>query len=85
AGLAVRAPSSGRYWGRPAPGKPPFVSVGDELQPGQTVCLLEVMKTFHRVTYGGDGLPARGRVATIAPADGDDLAAGDVIIEVVEA
>jgi 3-methylcrotonyl-CoA carboxylase beta subunit len=85
AGPALRAPSSGRYWARPAPDKPPFVSVGDTVTAGQTICLLEVMKTFHRVTYGGPDLPERGRVVAIRPADGDDLTADDVIIEVAPA
>ncbi len=79
--IAIRAPSSGRYWARPSPDKPAFVSVGDVVTAGQTVCLLEVMKTFHRVTYAGADLPERGRVLAIRPADGDDLAAGDVLIE----
>jgi len=48
---------------------------------GQTVCLLEVMKTFHRVTYAGADLSERARVLAIRPADGDDLAAGDILIE----
>jgi hypothetical protein len=39
------------------------------------------MKTFNRVVYGGDEMPPVARVAAIAPADGDDLAAGDVILE----
>jgi acetyl-CoA carboxylase biotin carboxyl carrier protein len=79
-GLSFRAPTSGRYYGRPAPDKPPFVTVGDDIAVGQTVCLLEVMKTFHRVTYGGDDLPSRARVTAIRPADEDDLSAGDVIL-----
>ena len=61
-GLVFRAPTSGRFYSRSTPGKPPFVSVGDELGPGATVCLLEVMKTFNRVTYGGPGLPERAKV-----------------------
>jgi acetyl-CoA carboxylase carboxyltransferase component/biotin carboxyl carrier protein len=84
-GLAVRAPSSGRYWARPAPDKPPFVSVGDLVTAGQTVCLLEVMKTFHRVTYGGPGLPERARVTAVRPQDGDDLTAEQVILELAPA
>jgi len=84
-GLAVRAPSSGRYWARPAPDKPPFVSVGDLVTAGQTVCLLEVMKTFHRVSYGGPGLPERARVTAIRPQDGDDLDADQVILELAPA
>lgn len=79
-GLAFRAPTSGRLYLRPAPDRPPFVQVGDELEAGQTVCLLEVMKTFNRVTYGGQGLPARARVKAILPHNEDDLAAGDIIV-----
>jgi acetyl-CoA carboxylase biotin carboxyl carrier protein len=47
---------------------------------GQTVCLLEVMKTFHRVTYGGAGLPDRAKVIAIAIADDADVNPGDVIL-----
>jgi acetyl-CoA carboxylase biotin carboxyl carrier protein len=56
------------------------VQPGDELTVGQTVCLLEVMKTFHRVTYGGKGLPERARVQSVLPAEESDLNAGDIIL-----
>jgi acetyl-CoA carboxylase biotin carboxyl carrier protein len=80
-GLAFRAVSSGRFYGRPAPSKAPFVEIGQEIERGHTVCLLEVMKTYSRLVYGGEGLPERARVVAIRPSDGDDLAAGDVILE----
>lgn len=79
-GLVFRAPTSGRFYGRAAPGKPAFISVGDELHPGATVCLLEVMKTFHRVTYGGAGLPERARVREVLVADGADVTSGDPLL-----
>lgn len=79
-GLVFRAPTSGRFYGRPSPDKPPFVVVGDELAPGTTVCLLEVMKTFHRVTYGGGGLPERARVRDVLVADGADVTSGDPLL-----
>ncbi len=79
-GLVFRAPTSGRFYSRSAPGKPAFVSVGDELGPNATVCLLEVMKTFHRVTYGGPGLPERAKVREIFVADGADVTAGDPLL-----
>ena len=80
AGLVFRAPTSGRFYGRATPEKPPFVAVGDELGQGATVCLLEVMKTFHRVTYGGPGLPERARVRAILIADGADVTAGEPLL-----
>jgi acetyl-CoA carboxylase biotin carboxyl carrier protein len=56
------------------------VSVGDEIACGQVVCLLEVMKTFNRIEYGGHGLPGRARVLAVLPSDGDDLEAGQPVL-----
>jgi acetyl-CoA carboxylase biotin carboxyl carrier protein len=79
-GLVFRAPTSGRFYGRSAPDKPPFVAPGAQLAHGATICLLEVMKTFHRVTYGGPGLPDTARVRSVLVADGDDVNAGDPLL-----
>jgi acetyl-CoA carboxylase biotin carboxyl carrier protein len=79
-GLVFRAPTSGRFYGRSAPDKPPFVAPGAQLVHGATICLLEVMKTFHRVTYGGPGLPDTARVRSVLVADGDDVNAGDPLL-----
>jgi acetyl-CoA carboxylase biotin carboxyl carrier protein len=79
-GLVFRAPTSGRFYGRPSPDKPAFVTAGAELAAGATICLLEVMKAFHRVTYGGDGLPERARVRAVLVADGADVNAGDALL-----
>ncbi len=80
-GLVLKAPSSGRYYGRPGPGKDAFVKVGDVLTQGQTVALLEVMKTFNRVLYGGASLPERARVTAIVPAEESDVQSGSVLLE----
>lgn len=79
--LVFVAPSSGRFFARPAPDKPAFVKDGDTIKVGQTVAILEVMKTFNRIQFGGAGLPNEARVVRVVPADGDDLDAGDVILE----
>lgn len=76
AGHVFRAPTSGRFFGRPAPDKPPFLVPGALLEPGAVVCLLEVMKTFHRVAYAGE--PARVREVLVA--DGADVNAGDPLV-----
>lgn len=80
-GILFTAPTSGRFYGRPDPDMPPFVAVGDAIKTGQTICLLEVMKTFNRVTYGGEGMPEHATIKAIFPEDGQDLSAGDPIIE----
>lgn len=81
-GHVFSSPSHGRFYARQSPGKAAFVSVGEVIERGRTVALLEVMKTFNRVIYGGDHLPARARVLSVVPADGADLETGDAILEV---
>ena len=60
AGDAVLATSPGIFWRSPAPGEPPFVSVGDRVESDSVVCIVEVMKLMNRVTAG-----TRGTVAAI--------------------
>jgi acetyl-CoA carboxylase biotin carboxyl carrier protein len=84
AGLVFRAPTSGRFYGRPSPDKPAFVEAGRELTTGATVCLLEVMKTFHRVTYGGHDVPPRARVREVLVVDGADVNQGDPLLALEE-
>lgn len=81
-GLVFRSPLSGRFYVRAGPGKDAFVKVGDVIETGRTVALLEVMKTFNRVAYGGDGLPSSARVLEVAPSDESDVDEGDVLLRV---
>ncbi|MEZ4225849.1 MAG: biotin/lipoyl-containing protein [Polyangiaceae bacterium] len=81
-GEHFRAPSSGRFYSRPAPGKAPFIEVGDTLVSGTPVALLEVMKTFNRITYGGAGLPERARVVRVLVDDGADVEMGQPLLEI---
>ncbi|MCS7240377.1 MAG: acetyl-CoA carboxylase biotin carboxyl carrier protein [Candidatus Bipolaricaulota bacterium] len=48
-GIIVRSPVVGTFWIRPAPGEPPFVKVGDLVQPGQVLCIVEAMKVMNEV------------------------------------
>ena len=80
---AFTAPHSGRFWHRSAPGDPPFVEVGSVIEAGQTIGLIEVMKTFTHLAYEpGDALPARARVIALPADDGAEVDEGDALIEV---
>ena len=46
----VTAPMVGTYYAAPAPGEPPFVSVGDEVAANQTLCIVEAMKLMNEIT-----------------------------------
>lgn len=45
----ITAPLVGTFYAAPAPERPPFVSAGNQVKKGQTVCLLEAMKTMIEV------------------------------------
>ena len=45
----IIAPIPGVFYRRPAPDKDPFVQEGDEVEAGQTVGVIEIMKQFTEV------------------------------------
>jgi len=47
--IPINAPILGTFYRCPEPGAPPYVNVGDIIKEDDTVCLLEVMKTFNAV------------------------------------
>ena len=47
--IEVRAPMVGTFYRAPAPEEPPFVNVGDRIQVGQTLCILEAMKLMNEI------------------------------------
>jgi len=62
-GLAtITAPMLGTFYRAEAPGKPPFVDVGERVEPDTIVCIIEVMKMMNSVTAG-----VSGTIAVILP------------------
>lgn len=45
----VKSPIVGTYYDAPAPGAPPFVRVGDQVEPGQVLCIIESMKLMNEI------------------------------------
>ncbi len=54
--VRVESPMPGVFYRGADPGSPPFVSVGDVVRAGQTLCLIEAMKLFNELKADGDGL-----------------------------
>ena len=70
---AIAAPLVGTFYAAPAPEQPPFVMPGDRVKKGQTVCLLEAMKTMIEVPAPcdcviGEVLKANGELAAFGEA-----------------
>lgn len=74
----VRAPLSGIVHLQPAPAQPPFVQVGQPVQAGATVCIIEAMKVFNSVRAERDGT-----VEAVLVAPGDDVEAGQTLMRIV--
>ena len=48
-GIAIKSPMVGTFYTAPSPDEPPFVSVGDSVDPSTVVCLVEAMKVFNEI------------------------------------
>ncbi|GGG71121.1 acetyl-CoA carboxylase biotin carboxyl carrier protein [Corynebacterium pelargi] len=48
-GEVVKSPMVGTFYAAPQPGAPAFVKVGDEVEVGQVLCIVEVMKLMNNI------------------------------------
>jgi oxaloacetate decarboxylase alpha subunit len=71
---AVTAPMVGTFYTAPSPGAAPFVSVGDTVTEGQTLCILEAMKLMNEITAERPGI-----IREVALADGSPVEYGTVL------
>ena len=74
-GNAVTSPMVGTVYVAPKPGDPPFVSVGDMVQEGQTLLIIEAMKHMNQIPA-----PASGKVIDILVDDGRPVEFGETLI-----
>ncbi|XP_021285969.1 biotin carboxyl carrier protein of acetyl-CoA carboxylase, chloroplastic-like [Herrania umbratica] len=51
----LKCPMAGTFYRSPAPGAPPFVKVGDKVQKGQVVCIIEAMKLMNEIEADQSG------------------------------
>jgi len=66
---AVTSPMVGVAYLSPEPGAPPFVTQGQSVAGGQTLLLIEAMKTFNQIKAPKAGTVARILVASGAPVE----------------
>ncbi len=79
---AVVSPTDGTFYRRASADAAPFVDVGGRVRGGQPVGLVEVMKTFNQVLYGGPGFPEEAEVVEVRCGDGEEVRAGQVLVVV---
>ena len=74
-GPAITAPLVGTFYAAPAPEQAPFVAPGDRVEKGQTVCLLEAMKTMIEVPA-----PCACVIDEVLKANGELAAFGEALM-----
>jgi oxaloacetate decarboxylase alpha subunit len=62
----INAPLAGTFYASPGPGKPALVNVGDTVEAGQKVCMVEAMKLFNEI-----GAEKACRIAAMLVKDGE--------------
>lgn len=78
--LEVRSPTDGVFYRSPALAAKPYLCAGDRVKTGQPVGLIEVMKTFNPIAYGGAGLPDEAEVVEVVAADGQEVRSGQALV-----
>jgi acetyl-CoA carboxylase biotin carboxyl carrier protein len=71
-GDVVNSPMVGTVYLQPEPGAPPFVRVGDTVAEGQTLLIIEAMKTMNPIPA-----PRAGRILEMLVADGQPVEFGE--------
>lgn len=75
--LEIKAPMVATFYVAPSPGDPPFVSLGDRIKVGQTVCILEAMKLMNEIEA-----EVAGEVVEILVENGTPVEFGQVLMRV---
>lgn len=63
--IPVKSPMVGTFFRSPSPDKPAFVKIGDGIDVGQTVCIIEAMKLFNEIESD-----VKGKVVKVLVDDG---------------
>ena len=65
----ITAPMVGTFYRASSPDAPPFVSEGDDVEQGQTVCIIEAMKLFNEIQADKRGRVSRILVENASPVE----------------
>ncbi len=72
-GLEIKSPMIGTFYRTSNPDSPPFVSVGDKVSKGQTVCIIEAMKLFNEIESEVSGTIVKVMVENSSPVEYDQV------------
>src|SRR6267142_4550727 len=71
--VEIKSPMIGTFYRSANPDSPPFVSVGDKITKGQTVCIIEAMKLFNEIESEVSGTIVKVMVESSSPVEYDQV------------
>lgn len=69
--VTIKAPMIGTFYRAPGPGKPVFVNVGDTIEKGRPICIIEAMKLFNEIESDVSGKIVKVLVDDAKPVEYD--------------
>jgi acetyl-CoA carboxylase biotin carboxyl carrier protein len=69
--ITIKSPMIGTFYRSSSPDKPVFVNVGDEIKPGQVLCIVEAMKLFNEIESEVSGRIVKVLVDNASPIEYD--------------
>jgi acetyl-CoA carboxylase biotin carboxyl carrier protein len=71
--VEIKSPMIGTFYRTANPDSPPFISVGDKVSKGQTVCIIEAMKLFNEIESEVSGTVVKVMVENSSPVEYDQV------------
>ena len=69
--ITIKSPMIGTFYRRPSPDKPNFLEVGDSVEVGKVVCIIEAMKLFNEIESEVKGKVVKILVEDASPVEYD--------------
>ena len=69
--ITIKSPMIGTFYRSSGPDKPAFISIGDEVSVGKTVCIIEAMKLFNEIESEVKGTVVKVLVDDASPVEYD--------------
>ena len=69
--VTIKSPMIGTFYRSPSPDKASFVNVGDEIEPGTVVCIIEAMKLFNEIESEVKGKIVKVLIEDASPVEYD--------------
>ena len=69
--ITIKSPMIGTFYRQDGPGKAVFVNVGDQIEPGKVICIIEAMKLFNEIESEESGKIVKILVEDASPVEFD--------------